>query len=91
MSSINTGRGFPLVFGNNNKVLFNDKVKYTPDDITKKFTDKINEYEKKGLCDICLEENVILIPFDCNHMVCAYNCYPQYIYTKKCPTCQSDI
>ena len=26
MSSINTGRGFPLVFGNNNKVLFNDNT-----------------------------------------------------------------
>jgi len=47
------------------------------------YFNKINLNSKQGICSICFDENIKLIPFDCSHFYCT-NCY---ITMGKCAIC----
>ena len=78
-----------------NHIVYNDKNPFEKDSCTNIYINKLNNpiFNKIGDCDICHQENVMLIPFDCTHFVCAYNCYPRIMINirKKCPICRIDF
>ena len=51
------------------------------------YKNKCNFMSKIGNCDVCMEENIQLIPFECCHYICT-NCY---IKLDKCHLCRLSI
>lgn len=77
-----------------NYMVYGSDNTFKKDDITNKYINKLNhpDFNKTGKCNICLENNVKLIPFDCTHYVCAQSCYPRVMIEKnKCPECRATV
>lgn len=77
-----------------NQVIYGEKNPFSKDDTTNKYINKLNPPWGKqyGKCTICMNDNMLLIPFDCTHQVCAQNCYPKIILDKLlCPQCRYHV
>lgn len=76
-----------------NQVIYGSDNPFSKDAITHKYINKLNPPWGKqfGQCDICMTENIELIPFDCMHQVCAENCYPHLYREDNCPMCKIEL
>lgn len=74
-----------------NQVIYGSNNKFSKDSITNIYINKMNNnvFHKNDKCPICLTDEVLLIPFDCTHYVCAKQCYPKIMSTsKQCGECR---
>lgn len=75
-----------------NHLVYEEDNPFPKDDITNTYMNKLNNpmFNMIGKCPVCLEDDTLLIPFNCTHFACAGTCYPKIVTDENmgCPECR---